>query len=240
MEEDRPNQPEPREKQSPEQRLVADEIRRSLEQIRDINDTAARILASWYHGGQTSPLYSFQSSGAIDADGLIVEMLQIIHDDELDPSVRVHMDALGSYFVHAPDRDERGNRGAVAGWHESTKDWGDRPAADDGEVQDGGDPVPDPDVYAAYLEYFGEDEDSERDFPERYLGTFDTPKAYADHLVDELDYQRHIDDMLIDDGMKKYVYFDTEAWAHDLWVEGQIVVLQLDDGRVAIFNNRTV
>jgi hypothetical protein len=221
---ERPNQPE----QSPEHQLVSRELIASEAEGRDINSIAARIIANWFHEGQASGMVSFVTTGAIDSDQLLSELRRVIHDDPVDPFAHSLVSAFTGYISRQPDLDEHGNRGPQPNWHEATKDWGDReeqPATTE--------------VFDAYLEFFGNDQETARQFPERYLGTFDSLTAYAEHIAQELDYVRAIDDVMLADDVKKYVRFDFEAFGHDMWVDGEIAVLHLDDGRAAIFRNRT-
>jgi hypothetical protein len=77
-----------------------------------IDDSIARLIASQYHGGQSSALYSFASTGAIDKANMIGDILEChmaADDDEnFDPAA---LNALYHYVgIH-------GDREPVKGWH---------------------------------------------------------------------------------------------------------------------------
>ena len=82
-----------------------------------IDATTARIIASQYHGGQASSLYSFASTGRIDPGGLGNELDQNVFEFHEDPEALDELTALLKYFV------ESGEREVVEGWHAATK-WG--------------------------------------------------------------------------------------------------------------------
>lgn len=82
-----------------------------------IDHTTARIIASRYHGGQASALYSFQSTGRIDLDALQGEMLRNVTEFIADAEAQEELEALALYF------GAEGEREAVPYWHESTA-WG--------------------------------------------------------------------------------------------------------------------
>lgn len=82
-----------------------------------ITDTTARVIASQHHGGQSSALYSFSSTGRIDIDGMSAELMQSAREYEEDTEVTTHLEALASYVLH------HGEREAVEGWHQTTS-WG--------------------------------------------------------------------------------------------------------------------
>ncbi len=75
----------------------------------EIADGTARVIASWWHGGQSSAAYSFVSTGAVDdATDLWREMFDGYH--AMSPRDRLAGDMLGTYLMRA------GRRGPVAGW----------------------------------------------------------------------------------------------------------------------------
>jgi hypothetical protein len=108
---------------SPEERLVQQEKARASERDGEISDKAARIIAAWYHGGQDSAFYSFQSTGAIDSEGLQIELVQLYVDPETTDAMRRDLDFLGTYLINAPGKDAQGNRPPQEDWHERTKRW---------------------------------------------------------------------------------------------------------------------
>lgn len=95
------------------QRAIADA--REFEQV--VAHPVARCIASRWHQGQTSGLYSFASTGRIDLATQASEVAFSYH--HADDQERVELDVLGEYLLkHA---DERGQRGPVEGWHELAK-----------------------------------------------------------------------------------------------------------------------
>lgn len=91
-----------------------------------INDTTARVIASRWHMGQSSALYSFASTGAINLDALQAEMLANFTDPNATDDDREELDVLGLYLL------ETGDREPVEGWHKATQ-WGARPEVGDAE-----------------------------------------------------------------------------------------------------------
>jgi hypothetical protein len=84
------------------------EVRRAELTDEHINDACARMIASHWHGGQATSMYSFASTGAIDAN-LIEEVRRELAatDEAVD---RITLMALG-YYVQVV-----GERGAQDGW----------------------------------------------------------------------------------------------------------------------------
>lgn len=111
--------------QSPDEQLVRREIGDAALEQREISPTVARVIASWFHGGQASAFYSFVSTGAIDRERLTDEYVMTYQETEELSFDRLALDVLGTYWLHADGVDENGNRGPVAGWHEATK-WGEQ------------------------------------------------------------------------------------------------------------------
>lgn len=122
---------------SAEQALVDREIRQAELAGQPISATTARIIASWWHGGQSRLLYSFQSTGAIDYC-LGDEISQDYRNPQLEPVQRRKLEHLLAYIL-TQDLDENGERGPVEGWHEMTKDWGDRSPQQDQLFSEAGD-----------------------------------------------------------------------------------------------------
>jgi hypothetical protein len=75
----------------------------------EISDACARVIASWWHGGQKSLGYSFVSTGAItDASDLWRELFPDY--SSLSDADKIAADMLGTYFTNA------GTRGPIEGW----------------------------------------------------------------------------------------------------------------------------
>jgi hypothetical protein len=77
---------------------------------KNIPDDAARMIASQYHGGQTSAFYALASSGAINLERLRQEYIRIYTDPHTAQDDRRKLDHLGTYVL------AHGNRGRLAGW----------------------------------------------------------------------------------------------------------------------------
>lgn len=80
-----------------------------------IDAVTARIIASRWHGGQISALYSFQTTGKIDLEQLSTEMLQNVVETLHDPEAQEELEALGLYFLEVGDRER------VEGWATETR-----------------------------------------------------------------------------------------------------------------------
>lgn len=106
---------------SPEQQFVGREIQDAIFEEREISDSAARVIAGWWHGGQASAFYSFASCGAIDRERITDEYVMAYADEGLSPFDRVALDYFGTYLLHAEGIDDAGNRAPVEGWHEATQ-----------------------------------------------------------------------------------------------------------------------
>jgi hypothetical protein len=77
-----------------------------------IQNVAARMIASQFHGGQASALYSLASSGAIDLEPLVDEYCEVYLGEDTTEADKQKLHHLGRYVL------EYGNRGPVAGWSE--------------------------------------------------------------------------------------------------------------------------
>jgi hypothetical protein len=76
----------------------------------NVPDAAARMIASQFHGGQASALYSLASCGAIDMERLRDEYTTIYSDPNTPEADKRKLDHLGTYLL------EHGGRGPVDGW----------------------------------------------------------------------------------------------------------------------------
>jgi antirestriction protein len=88
-------------------------------------------------------------------------------------------------------------------------------------------------AFAAWAEVT-DDEASLDQFEEAYLGHYDSSEAYADQLVEDLGYQRTLDDVL-PEHLRPYVNFNLAGLAQDLRLNGDIRVAHDDQGGVWIF-----
>lgn len=84
--------------------LINIEVEMALQERRNIGDSGARVIASQWHGGQSSSLYSFASTGYI-GEGLLDEIrreIQTAAEQGLSDSV-VHLIVLEQYVEGRED-----------------------------------------------------------------------------------------------------------------------------------------
>lgn len=74
-------------------------------------------------------------------------------------------------------------------------------------------------------------------FRAAYLGHYDSMQAYADQLIEELGYQRLLDEA-VPESLRPYARIDTEALARDMHLEGDLHFMPADDGGVWLFDGR--
>jgi antirestriction protein len=89
-------------------------------------------------------------------------------------------------------------------------------------------------AYAAWASVIGTDERQLDLFNDCYRGTYDSFKDYIDELVDELEYERVLEQLPED--IRCYVIFDTEQMARD-W-EADYHVVEAPGGGVFVFDTR--
>jgi antirestriction protein len=89
-------------------------------------------------------------------------------------------------------------------------------------------------AYAAYAEVMDGDPEALAGFTDDYLGHYDSPQAYAEQLVDDLDYPRLLHESL-PPSLEQYVRIDTEALARDMQLRGAIHVLPAKNGGIWVF-----
>lgn len=87
------------------------EVTTAQQEQREISDACARVIASWFSGGQSTAGYAFASTGAVLGDGHQVYRSLVGDSYQGHPAwLRTTLDMLGTYLVRA------GERGPVAGW----------------------------------------------------------------------------------------------------------------------------
>jgi antirestriction protein len=74
-------------------------------------------------------------------------------------------------------------------------------------------------------------------FEDVYLGHYDSAEAYVEQMVDDLGYERLLDEA-IPDSLRSYVKFDTAALARDMEIEGDIRSVPADEGGFWLFDGR--
>lgn len=92
-------------------------------------------------------------------------------------------------------------------------------------------------AFAAWASVVEGDEQALDAFGDNYLGHYDSLEAYAEQLVDDLGYDRLIDEA-VPSHVRPYVRIDTAALARDLALSGDLHILRADDGGVWIFDAR--
>lgn len=97
--------------QSRDDTYIAEACRLAEEAQGIISDTAARMIASQFHGGQASAMYSLASTGAINMGGLKPELTQTYVENTDFPDEASKLEYLAIYLLH------HGDRGPVDGWH---------------------------------------------------------------------------------------------------------------------------
>src|SRR5437763_798257 len=106
--------------QSPDQAFVGREIQDAIFEERQISETAARIIAGWWHSGPQSAFYRFASTGAIDRSALTDDFVLAYGGQLLGDFDRLALDWFSGYMLNADDVDEHGNRGPIDGWTQRT------------------------------------------------------------------------------------------------------------------------
>jgi antirestriction protein len=92
-------------------------------------------------------------------------------------------------------------------------------------------------AFAAWAELHDGDQDLLDQFEEAYLGEYDSPEAWAESVMDDLDIQARLEQELHGD-MARYVRIDTGAWVQDAWLAGDIAIVHKPGGGVWIFQSR--
>ena len=82
-----------------------------------------------------------------------------------------------------------------------------------------------------------EDEELLGGFADAYLGEYESIEAYAEQLVDDLGYERALDEAL-PEHVRRYVEINVAGLAQDLWLSGDVHVYQQEGGGVWLFDGR--
>jgi hypothetical protein len=108
--------PEAEQRRATDDELIAAGIAAAREQgiTGLISDTVARIIASQFHDGQASEMYSFASTGRIDREALAQEIFTFIFVGPDSEPENDKIEAFALYILETGDRD------AVEGWNEAT------------------------------------------------------------------------------------------------------------------------
>lgn len=91
-------------------------------------------------------------------------------------------------------------------------------------------------AYAAYADVM-EDAEALDGFTDAYLGHHESVRVYVEQLIDDLDYDRLLD-QAVPGHLRPYVRIDIDQLAHDMEIGGDLHVLSADDGGVWLFDAR--
>lgn len=90
-------------------------------------------------------------------------------------------------------------------------------------------------AYAHWATLVSSDEELD-EFPERYLGQFDSLGAYVDDLVGDLGVMDELD-RVVSEPLRPYVTFDSEAFGRDLVLGGDIAIAESEQGGVYVYRS---
>ncbi|WP_336855977.1 antirestriction protein ArdA [Sinomonas albida] len=91
-------------------------------------------------------------------------------------------------------------------------------------------------AFAAWLDYTSLDQADWGSFEESYLGEFNEVTDYVQRLIDDLGYEKLLDDTL-PATIRPYIRIALAAMAEDLHQSGDIFSLDTDDGTVYVFTS---
>jgi antirestriction protein len=89
-------------------------------------------------------------------------------------------------------------------------------------------------AFGAWADVMEGDEEALDQFADNYLGHFESVEAYAAQLVDDLGYERLLDEAA-PGSLRAYVTFDTAALARDMEAGGEVHVIRAADGGIWLF-----
>lgn len=92
-------------------------------------------------------------------------------------------------------------------------------------------------AFAAWADVMEGDDAALDTFEDAYLGHYDSVEAYAEQLIDDLGYDRLLDEA-IPEHLRSYVRIDTDALARDMQMGGDIHAITAEDGGVWLFDAR--
>jgi hypothetical protein len=87
--------------------LIRAELRAAEDEERAISDLAARVIATQFHGGQSSAMYAFSSTGIIE-DHLDSEIHEAMRDSDEEEERRA-LEALDTYCKGRSDKSRQAN-----------------------------------------------------------------------------------------------------------------------------------
>ena len=93
-------------------------------------------------------------------------------------------------------------------------------------------------AFAAYAELHDGDASMLSSFTDAYLGEYDSTTAWAEAFMDESGASETIERMAQEHvgDLARYVQIDTDSWAQDAWLSGDVAVIHRPEGGVWIFS----
>ena len=93
-------------------------------------------------------------------------------------------------------------------------------------------------AFAAYAELHDGEPSMLASFQDAYLGEYDSTTAWAESTMDQSGSRETIERLAEEQvgDLARYVRIDSEAWAQDAWLSGDIAVVHRPGGGVWIFN----
>lgn len=93
-------------------------------------------------------------------------------------------------------------------------------------------------AFAAWADVMQGDEELDQGaFEDNYLGEYESPQAYAEHLIEDAGYDQLLDEHL-PEGIRRYVHIDIAGLAQDMWMSGDFHQYPKDGGGVYIFRGQ--
>ncbi|UJH70454.1 antirestriction protein ArdA [Ornithinimicrobium sp. INDO-MA30-4] len=94
-------------------------------------------------------------------------------------------------------------------------------------------------AFAAYAELHDGDLSMLSSFTDAYLGEHESTVAWAEAFMDESGARETIERMAQEQvgDLARYVHIDTESWAQDAWLSGDVAVAHRPEGGVWIFSS---
>lgn len=87
---------------------------------------------------------------------------------------------------------------------------------------------------SAELNDWAHDGEVQGTFRDAYLGEYDSLSTYGQQVVDDMGWQDQINEMLPPE-VARYARIDADALAQDMWLNGEIQVAHIKNGRMVVF-----
>jgi len=89
-------------------------------------------------------------------------------------------------------------------------------------------------AFAAWASIHDAEPDMLESFVDRYLGAYDSPKDWAETVMDDMGVPELLAAALPSQ-LQSYASIDTERWVRDAWLGGEVVIVNKPDGGVWVF-----